>query len=223
EKIVEDVKKAQDTFRHHKEEFKTNFDNLFDILHANALQNINSEEDWLFLQQQREPGLKGCLIECMPIHDTIKRSTKDLISSKLVTTLDRCCLQRIRKEHAESIKSAIKNDIVTILTVDLDGELLPSLNVRDPKEERLPIVFPFSSIFFHSSSVHQNYTILLEKSEQKLFRIHLRFGDWKIMCRFSAVVQLHQALVALMGQWSHSNKNWTNSCCFSHDITTYMN
>ncbi|GBN80804.1 hypothetical protein AVEN_53872-1 [Araneus ventricosus] len=48
-----------------------------------------------------------------------------------------------RKESAESITVAFQNDISQILTVHWDGKLLPALNVRDTKEERLPIIVSF--------------------------------------------------------------------------------
>lgn len=48
-----------------------------------------------------------------------------------------------RKKSAESIKVAFQNDIPQILTVHWDGKLLPALNVRDTKEERLPIIVSF--------------------------------------------------------------------------------
>ncbi|GBO46872.1 hypothetical protein AVEN_210408-1 [Araneus ventricosus] len=52
--------------------------------------------------------------------------------------------QITRKESAKSIKVAFQKDIPQILTVHWDGKLLPGLNVRDAKEERLPIFVAFS-------------------------------------------------------------------------------
>ncbi|GBO06559.1 hypothetical protein AVEN_173561-1 [Araneus ventricosus] len=54
-----------------------------------------------------------------------------------------------RKESAESIKVAFQNDIPQILTVHWYGKLLPALNVRDAKEERLPIIVSFGERTAH--------------------------------------------------------------------------
>ena len=44
-----------------KEDFKSMFENLFDIAHANALEMISIEEDKQFLMAQREPGHRGVM------------------------------------------------------------------------------------------------------------------------------------------------------------------
>lgn len=50
---------------------------------------------------------------------------------------------RIRKERAENIKTDFQNNVPEVVTVHWDGKLLPGLNVRSAKEERLPIVITF--------------------------------------------------------------------------------
>ena len=42
-------------------DFKSMFENLFDIAHANALEMISNEEDRQFLIAQREPGRRGVM------------------------------------------------------------------------------------------------------------------------------------------------------------------
>ncbi|GBN30790.1 hypothetical protein AVEN_68150-1 [Araneus ventricosus] len=46
-------------------------------------------------------------------------------------------------ESAEYIKVEFQNDIPQILTIHWNGKLLPALNVRDAKEERLSIIVSF--------------------------------------------------------------------------------
>lgn len=61
--------------------------------------------------------------------------------------INKSSIQRIRtqtrKIRAESIKSDFKNNVPEIVTVHWDGKLLPSLDVRSSKEERLPILISF--------------------------------------------------------------------------------
>ncbi|GBM74923.1 hypothetical protein AVEN_173342-1 [Araneus ventricosus] len=57
-----------------------------------------------------------------------------------------------RKESAESIKVAFENDIPQILSVHWGGKLLPALNVRDAKKERLPIIVLFGHRTAHCCS-----------------------------------------------------------------------
>ena len=47
------------TQKQKEEDFKSMFENLFDIAHANALEKISIEEDKQFLMAQREPGRRG--------------------------------------------------------------------------------------------------------------------------------------------------------------------
>ncbi|GBN52556.1 hypothetical protein AVEN_204171-1 [Araneus ventricosus] len=54
-------KKLQEVFKRRQQELVSNLDNLFDIVHADALQLMNIEEDWMFLQSQREPSRPGHL------------------------------------------------------------------------------------------------------------------------------------------------------------------
>ena len=53
--------KYQDIQRQQSEKFKMDFDNLFDIAHADALKRIKIEEYKMFSHRQREPGRLGCL------------------------------------------------------------------------------------------------------------------------------------------------------------------
>lgn len=61
--------------------------------------------------------------------------------------INRSSIQRIRtqirKDRAESIKSDFQNHIPEMVTVHWDGKLLPGLNVRSSKEERLPILISY--------------------------------------------------------------------------------
>nr|CAH7754826.1 unnamed protein product [Callosobruchus chinensis] len=45
-----------------------------------------------------------------------------------------------RKERAEAIKVDFQNDVPDVVTVHWDGKLLPALDARKSKEERLPIL-----------------------------------------------------------------------------------
>jgi hypothetical protein len=62
-------------------------------------------------------------------------------------TINKSSIQRIRtqtrKERAEAIKIDFQNNIPEILTVHWDGKLLPALDIRSSKEERLPIVITY--------------------------------------------------------------------------------
>ncbi|GBO18193.1 hypothetical protein AVEN_2197-1 [Araneus ventricosus] len=59
--LQKNAKKLQDVFKRRQQEFISNLDNLFDIAHSDALQLMKTEEDRMFLQSQREPGLPGHL------------------------------------------------------------------------------------------------------------------------------------------------------------------
>ena len=50
---------------------------------------------------------------------------------------------QMRRDRAESIKSDFQNNVPEVVTVHWDGKLLPGLNVRSSKEERLPILISF--------------------------------------------------------------------------------
>ena len=49
------------TQKQKEEDFKSMFENLFDIAHANALEMISIEEDEQFLMVQRELGCRGAM------------------------------------------------------------------------------------------------------------------------------------------------------------------
>lgn len=63
--------------------------------------------------------------------------------------INKSSIQRIRtkkrKERAESIKIDFNNDVPEVVTVHWDGKLLPAVNIRNSKEERLPIVITFGN------------------------------------------------------------------------------
>lgn len=63
--------------------------------------------------------------------------------------ISKSTIQRIRtekrKERAKSIKIDFKNEVPDVVTVHWDGKLLPALNARNSKEERLPIVVSFGN------------------------------------------------------------------------------
>ncbi|CAH0560540.1 unnamed protein product [Brassicogethes aeneus] len=52
---------------------------------------------------------------------------------------------QIRKERAEMIKNDFQNNIPEIVTIHWDGKLLPAVDVRSSKEERLPIVISYEN------------------------------------------------------------------------------
>lgn len=62
-------------------------------------------------------------------------------------SINKSSIQRIRtetrKSRAEAIKSDFQNNVPDLVTVHWDGKLLPGLNVRSSKEERLPIIASF--------------------------------------------------------------------------------
>ncbi|KAK2575365.1 hypothetical protein KPH14_001258, partial [Odynerus spinipes] len=61
--------------------------------------------------------------------------------------INKSSIQRIRtqtrKSRAEAIKTDFQNNVPDVVTVHWDGKLLPGLNVRSSKEERLPIIASF--------------------------------------------------------------------------------
>lgn len=236
--LVKNCKKTGEIYKSRENCFKNSLDNLFDIAHADALENIRIEEDRTFLIKQREPGRTGCLgginkkladkeerssqrrfeeeqrklrhkdsLETAPTssqnflalqdseQETVlsvddsqevcittpqpswKRGRKDLLTPKLVAALDRCQLsirdavyvlqaviealglssdefpinkssvQRIRtqsrKNRAATIKADFRNNVPDVVTIHWDGKLLPALDIRTSKEERLPILISF--------------------------------------------------------------------------------
>ncbi|GBN72951.1 hypothetical protein AVEN_210862-1 [Araneus ventricosus] len=56
--LQKNAKKLQDVFKRRQQEFVSN---LFDVVHADALQLMKIEEDRMFLQRQREHGRPGHL------------------------------------------------------------------------------------------------------------------------------------------------------------------
>lgn len=63
--------------------------------------------------------------------------------------ISKSSIQRVRtekrKERAEAIKVNFQNEVPDTVTVHWDGKLLPALNVRKAKEERLPIVISYGN------------------------------------------------------------------------------
>lgn len=62
-------------------------------------------------------------------------------------SLSKSTIQRVRtekrKERAGAIKVDFQNDLPDAVTVHWDGKLLPALDARKCKEERLPIVISY--------------------------------------------------------------------------------
>ncbi|GBP22430.1 hypothetical protein EVAR_78606_1 [Eumeta japonica] len=230
----------ENVFKQGRQDFVDNFDNLFDIAHADALQLIKINDNRNILQRQREPGRPGHLAgvdkkltdreerarlrtieeekrrakylseptpstsSYVPLQNgsssesnenldlledvsklventqlSITPLRRDFNTPKLVAGLDRCQLsigdsvfireatietfgynndefpiskssfQRIRtvkrKECAETIKIDFQNVVPEVVTVHWDGKLLPALNARKSKEERLPIVISYKN------------------------------------------------------------------------------
>ena len=59
EKYHEKCDKTNDTQKDKEANFKSEFNNLFAIAHANASNKITIKEDRQFLLVQREPGCRG--------------------------------------------------------------------------------------------------------------------------------------------------------------------
>lgn len=61
--------------------------------------------------------------------------------------INKSSIQRVRsqmrKERAEAIKTDFQNHVPDIVTVHWDGKLLPGLDFRSSKEERLPVLISF--------------------------------------------------------------------------------
>lgn len=61
--------------------------------------------------------------------------------------INKSSIQRVRtqarKSRAEAIKTDFQNNLPDVVTVHWDGKLLPGLDVRSSKEERLPIIASF--------------------------------------------------------------------------------
>jgi len=82
-------------------------------------------------------------------------------------SINKSSIQRIRtetrKSRAEAIKSDFQNNVPDVVTVHWDGKLLPGLDVRSSKEERLPVIASFDDKkqllavpkLEHSSGKHQ--------------------------------------------------------------------
>lgn len=63
--------------------------------------------------------------------------------------ISKSSIQRIRtemrRERAEAIKVEFQNEVPDTVTIHWDGKLLPALDVRKSKEERLPIVISYDN------------------------------------------------------------------------------
>ncbi|GBP65287.1 hypothetical protein EVAR_37136_1 [Eumeta japonica] len=69
----------------------------------------------------------------------LKRDGKNLVTPKLVAALDRCQLSI--RDSVYILHAFV--EALDIVTVYWDGKLLPGLDVRSSKEERLPIIATF--------------------------------------------------------------------------------
>lgn len=54
--------RSSDAHKNAEKQFNDNLDDLFDVAHADALQQIKNQEDKDFLQMQRQKGRPGCMI-----------------------------------------------------------------------------------------------------------------------------------------------------------------
>lgn len=104
-------------------------------------------------------GRKNCITsKLVAALDRCELSIRDsfYILQAVVEALDLSCddfpinkssIQRIstqsRKDGAKSVKSDFQNNVPEIVTVHWDSKLLPGLDVRSSKEERLPILISF--------------------------------------------------------------------------------
>ena len=64
--------------------------------------------------------------------------------------------EQLRKEYAENIKYLFKWKNPTFVTVHWEGKLLPALNVRDSRTERLPIITTYENQEHYRIAVGKN-------------------------------------------------------------------
>lgn len=100
------------------------------------------------------PKLVAALDRCqLSVRDTVYvlQATAEALGHNVdELIINKSSIHRIReakrRERADAIKVAFKNNLPPYVTVHWDGKLLPALNVRDSKEERLPIVVTFGDM-----------------------------------------------------------------------------
>ena len=83
-----------------EEVFKSSFENLFDIAHANALELMTNEEDIQFLIAQREPGRRGSMASVdvnLKNKEERKRKRKEEVANR----------QRKASEYAQGLKAQV--------------------------------------------------------------------------------------------------------------------
>lgn len=82
--------------------------------------------------------------------------------------ISKSTIQRIRtekrKERAEAIKVDFQNKVPDTVTIHWDGKLLPALDSRKCKEERLPILITYNNFL-----LYLNWTTLQVVNRQKRF------------------------------------------------------
>ncbi|GBP22440.1 NPC intracellular cholesterol transporter 1 [Eumeta japonica] len=146
------------TFRGRESDFKITLDDvfIFDIAHAATIEKMKIEEDKVFLRKQRKPGRPGCLGGVdKKLADKEERARQrrleeeeriKILNSELRLPEDPCsekASKRGEKTRTETIKTEFQNNLPDRITVHWDGKLLPGLDVRSLKEERLPIIAIF--------------------------------------------------------------------------------
>lgn len=135
--------------------------------------------------------------------------------------ISKSSVQRIRtkmwKERAIAIKVDFQNEVLD--TVHYDGKLLPALDARKSKEERLPIVISYDN---------KKQLITLPKldnssgSEQSQ-AVWNAIIDWNLEDKgLFVVTQLLQIQGVLMVRVCFSNRNWIEKCLFLLAAITLM-
>ena len=97
------------------------------------------------------PKLVAALDRCqLSIRDSvyiIQATVEALGFSTDVHPINRSSIQRIRSEmrmaRAKDINNYFQDRVPDVISVNWDGKLLPDLDVRSPKEERLPVLISF--------------------------------------------------------------------------------
>ncbi len=120
-------------------DFKSMFENLFDIAHANALEMISNEEDRQFLIAQREPGRRG-VMGSIDISFTRKENRK------------RDRKQQVEKRQRTSVESRRLLQSLAVLESSTSSD--------DTEEEEDLFVGPISSYMMQSTSKRGRQEVL---------------------------------------------------------------
>ena len=84
--------------------------------------------------------------------------------------------------RAKDIKTDFKDRVPDVITVHWDSKLLPGLDVRSPKEERLPVLISCEEkeLYF---LLCQNLIVLLENLKPRPFWMRCMIGTSMIKCK----------------------------------------